>query len=177
MHLNTVDILKPCASVHNKRNISQYDIFIYQSLYLTQIKFELETNNTMISKKEFESLSEVRFRLRSFERFSEDIVKAHNITPLQYLLLLHIKGYPNREYATVGEIAVRLQAKHNSVVALISRCVALGFVQRKQSDRDKREVEVSISKEGEKILTELAALHRKELQSLSSVFPVLFVSS
>ena len=61
-----------------------------------------------LTKTEFEALSEFRFQIRRFERFSEDIVQTCGITPLQYLLLLHVKGFPGRIYATVGELAVRL---------------------------------------------------------------------
>ncbi|HEY9025752.1 MAG TPA: MarR family transcriptional regulator, partial [Burkholderiaceae bacterium] len=45
-----------------------------------------------LTKTEFEALSEFRYQIRRFERFSEDVVQAEGITPLQYLLLLHIKG-------------------------------------------------------------------------------------
>ncbi|HXA46664.1 MAG TPA: helix-turn-helix domain-containing protein [Burkholderiaceae bacterium] len=130
----------------------------------------------ILSKKEFEALSEFRFQLRRFERFSEDVVQTFGITPLQYLLLLHIKGYPGRDYATVGELAERLQAKHHGVVALISRCEASGLVQRRQSEVDKRQVEVVLLKPGERMLTQLAALHRAELQSLNGVFPIPLIN-
>ena len=58
-----------------------------------------------LSKRDFETLSQFRYRLRRFLRFSEQATRAHGITPLQYLLLLHIKGYPGREWARVGELA------------------------------------------------------------------------
>ena len=63
-----------------------------------------------LTKAEFEALSEFRFQIRRFERFSEDAVQACGITPLQYLLLLHLKGYPGREQASIGELAERLLA-------------------------------------------------------------------
>ncbi len=66
-------------------------------------------------------------------------------TPLQYLLLLHIKGYPDRDWATVGELAERLQAHHHGVVALVSRCEALDLVKRMPSETDRRQVEVSFA--------------------------------
>jgi DNA-binding MarR family transcriptional regulator len=130
----------------------------------------------VLSKKEFEALSEFRFQLRRFERFSENIVQTYGITPLQYLLLLHIKGYPDRDFATVGELAERLQAKPHGVVALISRCEENGLVQRRQSDGDKRQVEVRLLEEGERVLSQLAALHRTELRSLNGVFPIPLIN-
>ncbi|MFP3561551.1 MarR family transcriptional regulator, partial [Paraburkholderia sp. SIMBA_049] len=62
-----------------------------------------------LAKTDFEQLSEFRYQMRRFERFSEQAAQNEGITPLQYLLLLHIKGYPGREWATIGELAERLQ--------------------------------------------------------------------
>lgn len=135
-----------------------------------------KSTENILNKREFEALSEFRYKLRCFERFSEDIVQVHDITPLQYLLLLHIKGYPGREYASVGELAERLQAKQHGVVALISRCEALGLVQRRQSEHDRRQVEVHLLDAGESLLTQLAALHRAELRSLNGVFPIPLIN-
>ncbi len=125
-----------------------------------------------LAKPEFEALSEFRFQIRRFERFSEDIVQTFGITPLQYLLLLHIKGYPGREFATVGELAERLQAKPHGVVALITRTEERGFVERRASEVDKRRVEIHLLPEGERVLRQLAELHRTELQSLGNVFAI-----
>ena len=125
-----------------------------------------------ISKAAFEQLSEFRYQLRLFERFSERAARAHGVTPLQYLMLLHIKGYPGREYANVGELAERLQAQPHSVVALVTRCELRGLVCRRPSARDGREVEVHLLKDGENLLVELAALHRAELKSIRGVVPV-----
>ena len=125
-----------------------------------------------LTKTEFEALSEFRYQIRRFERFSEDIVQAEGITPLQYLLLLHVKGFPGRTFATVGELADRLQAKPHGVVALISRCEENWLVERRPSETDRRQVEIHLLPAGERVLAHLAELHRTELQSLGSVFAV-----
>jgi DNA-binding MarR family transcriptional regulator len=125
-----------------------------------------------LSKENFGQLSEFRYQMRRFERFSEQAAQDEGITPLQYLLLLHIKGYPDRDWATVGEIAERLQAHHHGVVALVSRCEALDLVKRKASEIDRRQVEVHLLKTGEKILARLAELHQAELTSLVGTFRV-----
>jgi DNA-binding MarR family transcriptional regulator len=128
--------------------------------------------STTISKTEFEQLSEFRYQLRRFERFSERAARAHGVTPLQYLMLLHIKGYPGRDYANVGELAERLQAQPHSVVALITRCEKRGLVRRRPSARDGREVEVHLLTEGERLLIKLATLHRGELKSIRGAVPI-----
>ena len=125
-----------------------------------------------LTKTEFEALSEFRYQIRRFERFSEDVVQAEGITPLQYLLLLHVKGFPGRTFATVGELADRLQAKPHGVVALISRCEENWLVERRPSETDRRQVEIHLLPAGERVLAHLAELHRTELQSLGSVFAV-----
>ena len=61
-----------------------------------------------LTKKDFETLSEFRYQLRRFLRFSEHAVRVESVTPLQYLLLLHVKGFPGREWASVGELAERV---------------------------------------------------------------------
>ncbi len=128
-----------------------------------------------LDKKDFETLSEFRFRLRRFLRFSEQVTRRNGITPLQYLLLLHIKGFPGREWATVGELAERLQAAHHGTVALISRCESLGWVERRQGQADRRAVEVHLTADGERIADKMVRLHRDELLSpeISSLVPEL----
>jgi DNA-binding MarR family transcriptional regulator len=128
-----------------------------------------------LSKTDFAALSEFRYQLRRFEHFSETAVQAEGITPLQYLLLLHIKGFPGREWATVGELAERLQAKQHGVVALVTRCEAGGLVERRAHAGDRRMVEVHLLPAGEAILTRLAEIHRAELRAMHGVFTIPYL--
>ncbi|WP_322044639.1 helix-turn-helix domain-containing protein [Paraburkholderia sp. J67] len=132
----------------------------------------MKPNPRGLKKADFEQLSEFRYQMRRFERFSEQAAQNEGITPLQYLLLLHVKGYPEREWATIGELAERLQAQHHGVVALVSRCEALELVERRVSERDRRQVEVHLLAAGEKLLVRLAELHRAELRSLEGAFTI-----
>src|SRR5262249_43938 len=125
-----------------------------------------------LSKTDFEQLSEFRYQMRRFERFSEQAAQGEGITPLQYLLLLHVKGYPDREWATIGELAERLQAQHHGVGALGAASEALGLVERRVSEIDRRQVEVHLLKAGERVLARLAELHRAELKSLKGAFTI-----
>ena len=119
-----------------------------------------------LEKGQLETLADFRYQLRRFLRFSEELVHAYGITPQQYQLLLQIKGYPQRDWATVGELAERLQAKHHGVVSLVSRCEKIGLVRRQPSLHDRRCVEVHLSPAGERCLDELARQHWEQLQSL-----------
>lgn len=125
-----------------------------------------------MSKADFETLAHFRYQLRRYLRFSEEVTRGNRITPLQYLLLLQIKGFPGRESATVGELAERLQAKHHGVVSLISRCELAGLVRRSVSCGDRRQVDVQLTQKGNECLEQLAGLHRRELLSLQGRFTV-----
>jgi DNA-binding MarR family transcriptional regulator len=125
-----------------------------------------------LSKADYEKLAHFRYQLRRFLRFSEEAVRRKGITPLQYQLMLQIKGFPGREWATVGELAERLQAKHHGVVSLISRCEAAGLVRRGLSRSDGRRVEVQLTRTGHQCVEQLARLHRAELLSLQGEFAV-----
>jgi len=126
-------------------------------------------------KVDFETLAQFRYRLRLFLRFSEDACQSHGLTTLQYQLLLQTKGYPGRQWATLTELAERLQAKHHGVVALVSRCEALGLVKRKPSTQDLRQVEVHLTAKGETYVEKIAKLHKAELRGLPdfAAMPVL----
>ena len=118
---------------------------------------------------DFQKLAEFRYQLRRFLHFSEQVTRLMGITSLQYLLLLHIKGFPARERPTIGDLAERLQAKHHGVVSLVSRCEAAGWVRRAISSGDKRRVEVTLTNEGSKRLAALVRLHRGELMARQAV--------
>ena len=119
-----------------------------------------------LSKQEYEKLSRFRYQLRCFLRLSEDICRANGLTPLQYQLLLHLKGTPGKEWASIGELAERLQAKHHGVVALIDRCEKLGLVERRPGKGDRRQVEIHLLPKGRESLELLAKLHQPELRLL-----------
>ena len=129
-------------------------------------------SKTALKKQEYETLSNFRYQLRRFLRFSEELTRQHGVTHLQYLLLLHLKGYANREWATIGELSERLQSQQHGVVSLVTRCEKLGLVYRQQGKIDRREVEVHLTVAGEKKLQKLAREHRDELLNLQGIFQV-----
>ena len=129
-------------------------------------------SKTALKKQEYETLSNFRYQLRRFLRFSEELTRQHGVTHLQYLLLLHLKGYADREWATIGELSERLQSQQHGVVSLVTRCEKLGLVYRQQGKTDRREVEVHLTAAGEKKLQKLAREHRDELLNLQGIFQV-----
>jgi DNA-binding MarR family transcriptional regulator len=59
-------------------------------------------------------------------------------------------------------VAERLQIQHHSAVELVNRLVVRGFVQRHRGE-DRREVLLSLTGKGEKILRKLSLHHQAEL--------------
>ena len=133
-------------------------------------KTSAEGEAEFLSKSDYERLSHFRYRLRCFLRISEDMCQTHGLTSLQYQLLLHLKGFPGRDWATIVELAERLQAKHHGVVALIDRCERSGLVERRASKEDRRHVEVHLLPKGDGLLQRLAVLHQPELRQLQDEF-------
>lgn len=118
-------------------------------------------------KQRLEALSEFRYQLRNFLRFSEDAARDEGITVLHYQLLLHTQGFAGRDWATVTEIAERLQAQVHGVVALISRCEEAGLVRRKPSRTDRRQTEVHLLPKGRRKLEKLAGQHLGQINALA----------
>lgn len=129
-------------------------------------------SDTPLDKQDFETLSNFRYQLRRFVRWSEELTRRAGITNLQYLLMLHVKGFPGREWATITELAERLQAKHHGVVALVTRCEKLGLVERRPGRSDGREVEIHLTRKGGRLVARLAGQHRDELIRIEGIFEV-----
>lgn len=119
-----------------------------------------------LTKTELEVRSEFRHQLRRFECVGEEAARAHGITFTQYLLLLHLAGMPGRDWATVGELAERLQLAPHSTVGLVTRCEAAALVQRRPSAADRRQVEVHLTRPGRAAVMAIAAALEDELGAL-----------
>jgi DNA-binding MarR family transcriptional regulator len=128
-----------------------------------------------MTMRQYKALADFRYELRRFLRYSEELTRRHGITPLQYQLLLQVKGYGDTDHATIGALAERLQAKHHGAVALVSRCEDAALVTRRVSEKDRRAVVVGLTGKGERLLERLARMHRNELMALQGrmLFPDL----
>lgn len=136
----------------------------------TPLTTRQESDQQELGREEFQELSLFRYQLRCFLRHSEDICRRHGVTPLQYQLLLHLLGGKTRQWATVGELAERLQAKHHGTVMLIDRCVESGLVERFQGRDDRRRSEVHLLPRGTELAKRMAALHQPELRQFKETF-------
>lgn len=123
-----------------------------------------------LSQDDYRRLSHVRYQLRRFLRFSEDICHAEGLTSLQYQLLLHVKAMDGKNWASVSELAEKLQAKLHGVVALLDRCEKLSLIERCINQDDRRQVEIHLLPKGEELLERLAVLHQPEIRMLQDAF-------
>jgi DNA-binding MarR family transcriptional regulator len=118
-----------------------------------------------ITTGEYRALAELRYRIRKFLREGDAVASETGLGPQQYLLLLMIRGIPDGQEASVRNLADRLALKHHSVVELIDRMEAHGYVRRSRSREDRRSVLVSLLPRGEKMLEQVAQHRIGELRA------------
>jgi DNA-binding MarR family transcriptional regulator len=127
-----------------------------------------------LTKADYEQLAGFRYTLRIFLRGSEVRARKAGITIQQYLALLAIKGYPEREQINVKELAERLQIKHHSAVGLVDRMVKSGLVARRPGSEDRRTVHISLTPAGEALLQRLATDNVAQLRDVEPHIRALF---
>jgi len=126
-----------------------------------------------LTKADYERLAEFRHVLRQFLAFSERAAQAAGLTAQHHQALLAIKGYPGRNWVTVGELAERLGIKPHSAVELLNRLEERNLVCRRADADDRRQVMVEVTDEAEAILADLSVAHREELRRLAPLFSAL----
>lgn len=124
--------------------------------------------------EEFLQAAELRAALRFYARRSEEIARAHGITPRQYHLLLMIKGAPDgSQRSTVTEIADRLQLTQSSVTELVTRAQEAGLITRVASERDGRVVYLHLTPVAEEKLAAVVSQHGPDRRRLVEILSTL----
>lgn len=118
-----------------------------------------------LTLSDYQALAEFRYQIRKFLHFSECAVQAAGLERGQYQLMLAIKGMPHGVRPRIRELANRMQIQHHSAVELINRLEAGGYVRRDRAQDDRREVLLSLTPKGERVLAELALHHHEELRN------------
>jgi DNA-binding MarR family transcriptional regulator len=117
-----------------------------------------------LTRTDYQALAELRYQIRRFLCFSEQAARAAALEPRQHQLMLALKGLPEGVRPRIVELAGRLQIQHHSTVELVNRLAAGGYVRRHRGGEDRREVLLSLTPKGEKVLQELSWHHKAELQ-------------
>jgi DNA-binding MarR family transcriptional regulator len=120
-----------------------------------------------LTKAHYVRLAAWRQALRRFQRFSREAALAAGVTPQQHQAMLAIKGFPGRDYVSIGELAERLHLRHHSAVGLIDRLAGRGLARRARAPADRRRAEVRLTSQGHALIRRLSAAHLQELRQLS----------
>jgi DNA-binding MarR family transcriptional regulator len=112
--------------------------------------------------------AEVRRIRRRFLAHGDAAVRRVGLTPERYLLLLAVKGAPDRSEArSIGQLCDDLQRAQSSVTELVDRAEAAGLVVRSVTDSDARVVRVRLTSRGEdRLQTGLIAIRAERKQLL-----------
>ena len=122
-----------------------------------------------LDSDDYEGLANFRYLLRKFLRFSKDFLRATaGLNPEQYEALLAIKAFAAPVGLTISELSERLQVKHHSAVNIVDRLVERKLITREAGETDRRRRHVQLTAKGEKLIEELAAVHRKEIRMRSA---------
>ncbi len=111
------------------------------------------------------ALAELRLRIREFLRGSDEAARQAGLEPQQYQLLLALRAVPELSHATIGRLAEVLHLKHHSVVGLVDRLEARGYVRRRRNPGDRREVLVVLLAPGRNAVKKVVSQRLDELRA------------
>jgi DNA-binding MarR family transcriptional regulator len=117
-----------------------------------------------VSDSEYRTLARFRRSLRKFLAFSEHAAREAGLTPSQHQLLLAVKGHERDADPSIGELAISLGLRHNSMAELVDRAQAANLIRRYTDPADGRRHLVVLTTLGEEKLASLSAVHRDELR-------------
>src|SRR5438067_1101968 len=118
---------------------------------------------------DYQALAEFRYLLRKFLRFSKDFLRTTaGLNPEQYEALLAIKSFDESPGLTISQLSERLQIKHHSAVSIVDRLAERKLVTRAAGETDRRQRHVQLTSKGEKLIDELAMVHRNEMRLRSA---------
>ncbi len=108
--------------------------------------------------------------LRRFLRRTEEVARAHGLTPQRYRLLVMIKGAADgSERATVTGLCEELQLGQSTVTELVARSEDAGLLRRATSPDDARIVFLYLTEDGEQRLAAVVSELNHERQQLAQL--------
>jgi DNA-binding MarR family transcriptional regulator len=126
-----------------------------------------------LTSEDYEDLLAFRASLRRFQHWSQQKAREAGLTPAQHQLLLAIKGHPDPNGPTIGDLAGYLLLRHHSTVELVDRAQDASLVRRFGDDGDGRVIRVRLTSDGERRLNQLTPAHLDELEQLAPVLDAL----
>jgi DNA-binding MarR family transcriptional regulator len=114
------------------------------------------------------ALTSVHALCAHYMHASREILKRHDLTPLQYVVMLEVWASAGAEELTVTELAHRLEVRHNSAVVLADTLCGKGYLSRSRSVEDRRRVLLRTTRQGDDLVERLLHAHRAQLDDLRS---------
>jgi DNA-binding MarR family transcriptional regulator len=112
-----------------------------------------ETHKPAATARDYRRAAELREALRLFQRRTEEVTSAHDLTPRTYQLLLMIKTARSGDArATLAELEERLQLGKSTVTELVLRTEKRGLVLRELDRQRGRGITISLTANGERRL-------------------------
>ena len=113
----------------------------------------------LIKQETFQSLSQetilnVMVTNSWLERELAATMSDFGVTPVQYNLLRILRG-SHPEKLTCSQVGERMLDRTPDVTRLLDRLERSGWIDRERAERDRRVVEVGISKKGRELLTKM----------------------
>src|SRR3954452_13227635 len=109
-----------------------------------------------LEQAHYRDLSQLRYEIRRFLRFSEEASRKAGLLPQQQQAMLAVIGMAPDRAPNVQALADRLQIRHHSAVELINRLVQRGLLQRARDPHDQRRVLITLTPRGEGVIRELS---------------------
>jgi DNA-binding MarR family transcriptional regulator len=126
------------------------------------------------ARLDYPSGARLRRVLRQLEVRTEEVVRAHELSTDQYLLLLAIRGAPNgSQSASITELSEWLLLAHNGVAERVRRAEQAGLVSRERSDADRRVTRVRLTHDAERRLDGAYRALAEEIDHLYAHLPAL----
>ena len=122
-----------------------------------------------LSEVEYRALAEFRHQLARFLQHGRRAARDAGLQPLQYQLMLAVKGIPRHRHPTIGEIAERLQVHRHTVVELVGRLERRQLIHRQRDRYDHRIAHLNLTSLGEVLLCKLVNLTLTELRTEAPV--------
>ena len=119
------------------------------------------------SPVDYANLLRFRTALRRFDAWSHAQAAEVGLTHAQHQLLLAVKGHPDPDGPTIGEVADYLNVRHHSAVGLVDRVERAGLLRRVRDAADARAVRLLLTADGEDRIARLTELHLAELSRLA----------
>lgn len=119
-----------------------------------------------LDSHEYALLAAFRFALRGFMHFSESAAEGVGLTVQHYQSMLVVRACPEDRRVTINDLAQQLLIRHNTAVGLVDRLHMQGLAKREPSANDGRKVHLRLTAKGERMLEQLASVHREELRRI-----------